>query len=39
MKDIALYEERLGLPKPWQVTKVDLSLELDEVVVHVAPDH
>lgn len=35
MKDIALYEEILGLQKPWHVTKVDLSLELEEVVVHV----
>ena len=35
MKDTALYEEILGLTKPWHVTKVDLSLENQEVVVHV----
>lgn len=35
MKDTALYEEILGLKKPWHVTKVDLSLESQEVVIHV----
>lgn len=38
MKDIALYEQLLGLKAPWHVDGVDLRLEDAEVIVHVGVD-
>lgn len=38
MKDIALYEQLLGLKKPWHVVDVNLSLEKGEVLVRVEPE-
>lgn len=35
MRDIALYEQLLGLSRPWRVDRVDLRLEQGEIVVHV----
>jgi transposase len=35
MRDIALYEQILGLPKPWRVTDVKLRDDEQEVIVHV----
>ncbi len=35
MKDTAQYEEILGLKQPWHVTEIDLSMESQEVIVHV----
>ena len=35
MKDTALYEQLLGLKRPWSVKKVDLSLTEQRVVVEV----
>lgn len=38
MRDIALYEQLLGLSRPWRVDRVDLRLEQGEIVVQVAVD-
>ena len=35
MKDTELYEQLLGLSKPWSVSRVDMELEHDRVTVHV----
>lgn len=35
MNDKKLYEQILGIQKPWQVERVDLQLEQGEVLVHV----
>ena len=35
MKDTQLYEQRLGLSKPWSVARVDLELEDSRITVHV----
>ena len=38
MKDTQLYEQLLGLTKPWSVEKVELALEAGNVTVHVRCD-
>jgi transposase len=38
MKDTQLYEQLLGLSKPWSVVKVELALEAGTVTVHVQCD-
>jgi len=38
MKDTQLYEQLLGLSKPWSVEKVELALEAGTVTVHVQCD-
>jgi len=38
MKDTQLYEQLLGLSKPWSVEKVELVLEAGTVTVHVQCD-
>lgn len=35
MKDKQLYEQLLGLSKPWSDVKVELALEAGPVAVHV----
>ena len=35
MKDTQLYEQLLGLTKPWSVSRVDLELEHSRITVHV----
>ena len=35
MKDTQLYEQLLGLSKPWSVERVDLELESNRITVHV----
>jgi transposase len=35
MKDTQLYEQLLGLSKPWSVVKVELALEAGTVTAHV----
>jgi transposase len=39
MKDTQLYEQLLGLSKPWAVRRVELDLEGQRVTVHVECDH
>ena len=38
MKDTQLYEQLLGLSKPWSVDRVDLELEDNRITVHVECD-
>ena len=38
MKDTQLYEQLLGLSKPWSVDEVDMDLERNRITVHVACD-
>ena len=38
MKDTQLYEQLLGLSKPWSVDRVDLELEQSRITVHVQCD-
>ena len=38
MKDTQLYEQLLGLSKPWSVRRVDLELEHNRITVHVECD-
>jgi hypothetical protein len=35
MKDTQLYEQLLGLSKPWSVDRVELELEQSRITVHV----
>lgn len=35
MKDTQLYEQLLGLSKPWSVSQVELELEHNRITVHV----
>ena len=38
MKDTQLYEQLLGLSKPWSVKRVELELESNRITVHVECD-
>jgi hypothetical protein len=38
VKDTQLYEQLLGLSKPWSVSRVDLQLEHNRITVHVQCD-
>lgn len=38
MKDTQLYEQLLGLSKPWSVSRVELELERNRITVHVQCD-
>ena len=35
MKDTQLYEQLLGLSKPWSVNRVEMELEHKRITVHV----
>jgi transposase len=39
MKDTQLYEQLLGLSKPWSVDRVELELEQNRITVHVQCEH
>ncbi|QEG21031.1 hypothetical protein [Mariniblastus fucicola] len=35
MQDTELYQQILGIESPWEVSNVDLNMELGEIVVSV----
>ncbi len=35
MRDKELYKQIMGIYSPWEVTEVELSMETEEVTVHV----